>query len=48
MGLRSSPVKTVEEEGDEAVLVRGSPWLRWWQRGGVMAVEDGGGMLHVA
>jgi hypothetical protein len=37
-----------EEEGDEAVLVRGSPQLGWWQRGGATAMDDGGRKLHIA
>jgi hypothetical protein len=40
-------VKAGEEEGDEVVLVRGSPELRRWQRGGLTVVEDGGRKLHV-
>jgi hypothetical protein len=40
-------VKAREEEGDEAVSVRGSPELGRWWRGGVTAVEDGGGKLRV-
>jgi hypothetical protein len=39
-GLRCSPAKTREEEGDEVVPVRGSPELRRWWRGRVMAVEN--------
>jgi hypothetical protein len=46
--LRSSPAKAGEEDGDEAVPVRGSPDLGRRQSGGMTVVEHGSGKLHVA
>jgi hypothetical protein len=46
--LRSLPVEAGEGEGDELVLMRGSPWHGRRQRGGTAMVEDSGGELHIA